>query len=287
MNPVAATIFFGLVLIVVVYSALDIAGTLSQMGLLGLIMPLPIIMLMMFGVYRIVKQLERRPRRVRIKDPLFMRTLMNSCLQRTCGLLEDRINTPALSSSNILYDILLDKMFYICATDGLRFSDVRFAIVNSGLKGTAGLVFANFFQSIEDFKAQPLPDEIRQVADTVSRSRIDLEDLLEKLKESHQALCTGLGNIIDLLPPDPNRVEKMRYTYRYRPPTPERAQRVVFAMETLAYLKASRHKNVNPMNRRRYNNVADKMIPKLAEALKNYKQAWQNLVTAYERSDSD
>ena len=98
MNPVAATIFFGLVLIVVVYSALDIAGTLSQMGLLGLIMPLPIIMLMMFGVYRIVKQLERRPRRVRIKDPLFMRTLMNSCLQRTCGLLEDRINTPALSS---------------------------------------------------------------------------------------------------------------------------------------------------------------------------------------------
>jgi hypothetical protein len=36
------------------------------------------------------------------------------------------------------------------------------------------------------------------------------------------------------------------------------------------------------MDRRRYDAVADQVIPRLAEALKVYKQAWKDLVDAYE-----
>ena len=282
-NPLAATIFFGLILTIVVYSALDLTGTMARLGPSGPALPLIVIVGLMVGAYRGVKRLKRRAVRIRIKGPLFMRSLMNDCIERTCGILEMQLNSPEISSTMILNDILLDKMLDICARDCLRFSDIRRQIEGSRLKGSGDLVLAWFFQTSVEYRKKALPGEIRQVADTVSRSRPDLKRLLERLKNAHQTLCTGTGNILALLPPDVKRVEKIRSTYRYRPPTPERAQRVVFALETLAYLKATRHENVNPMDRRRYDAVADRVIPKLADTLNAYKQAWQDMVDGYER----
>ena len=287
MNPVAATIFLGLVLIIVVYSALDLSGTMTRLGRFGPVLPLIVIVWLMYGIFRGVKRLKRRAARIRIKGPLFMRSLMNDCLERTCGVLEMRLNTPEIPSAMILNDILLDKMLHICATDCLRFSDIRRQIEGRRLKGTDDLELSRFFQTAVEYHKQALPEEIRQVADTVTRSRTDLKGLLERLKNAHQTLCTGTGNILGLLPPDAKKVQKIRSTYRYRPPTPQRAQRVVFALETLAFLKATRHENVNPMDRKRYDAVAEQVIPKLANALSVYKKAWQDLVDAYERPESE
>ena len=287
MNPVAATIFLGLVLIIVAYSALDLTGTITLMGPFGPVLPLLVIFWLMVGIYQGVKRLKRRSARIRIKGPLFMRSLMKDCLQRTCGMLEARLNAPEFSSAMILNDILADKMLHICATDCLRFSDVRRQIESSRIKGTTDLELAHLFQTIVAYGKQELPGEIRQVADTVLRSRLDLESLLARLKDAHRTLCTGTGDILSLLPPDPKNVEKVRSTYRYRPPTPERAQRMVFALETLAYLKATRHENVNPMDRKRYDTVAAQVIPKIAEALNGYRRAWQDLVDAYEQPQGE
>jgi hypothetical protein len=281
-NPVAATLFFGLILTIVVYSALDLTGTVTRLGHFGTVLPLLIIVGLMVGAYKGVKRLKRRAVRIRIKGPLFMRSLMNDCIQRTCGGLARRLNNPEISSAQILNDILMDKMLDICARDCLRFSDIRRQIEGSRLKGSDNLVLACFFQTAVEYRKKALPGEIRQVAETVSRSRPDLKDLLERLKIAHQTLCAGTGSILALLPPDAKKVEKIRSTYRYRPPTPERAQRMALALETMDYLKATRHENVNPMDRRRYDAAAEQAIPKLADALNAYQQAWQDIVDAYE-----
>jgi hypothetical protein len=286
-NPLAAALFFGLVLTIVVYSALDLSGTMTRLGSYGPLLPLLVILLLTAGAYIGVKRFKRRVARIRIKGPLFMRSLMKDCLQRTCDGLETRLNNPAISSAMILNAILLDRMHHICATDCLRFSDIRRQIEGSRLQGTAGLEMARFFQSAVEYRRQALPGEIRQVADTVSRSRPDLKGLLERLINAHQSLCTGTGNILALLPPDEKRVQKIRSTYRYRPPTPACARRMAFALETLAFLDATRHENVNPLDRRRYDTMADQVIPKLADALKVYRQAWQDLVDAYEQPLSE
>jgi hypothetical protein len=287
MNPVGASIFFGLVMIIVVYSALDLTGSMTKLGRFGPLLPLLVILWLMYGVYRGVRRLKLRASRIRIKGPLYMRSLMNDCLQRTCGILETRLNTPAISSSRILNDILQDKMLHICAADCLRFSEVRRQIEDSRLKGTTGLVLAKFFQTLAEYRKQALPDEFRQVAETVSRNRTDLKSHLKALTDAYQTLCMSPDNILALLPPDPKKVERIRASYHYRPPTPERAQRMVFALETLAYLKATRYENVNPLDRRRYDTVASQVIPKLADALKAYRTAWQNLVDAYEQPNND
>lgn len=282
-NPVAATIFLGLVLIIVIYSILAHTGIMARLGRFGPLLPMLIIAWLLAGIYLGVKRFKHRTARIRIKGPLFMRSLMSDCLERTCGALETRLNRPAVSSSKILNDILLDKMLHICKTDCQRFSDIRQQIENSRLKGTHGLELAGFFENPLEYRKQTLPDEIQQVADMVARSRRDLKDPLERLVRAHQALCTNTGNLLALLAPDPKKIEQIRTTYRYRPPTPERARRMAFALETLAYLKATRHENVNPVDRKRYDSVAGQVIPQLAQALDRYRQAWQALVDAYER----
>ena len=115
------------------------------------------------------------------------------------------------------------------------------------------------------------------------RGRPDLKAALERLRQAHRRLCTGTGDLLSLLPPDDKRVERIRATYRYRPPTPERTRRMAFALETMAYLKATRHENVNPLDRKRYDSVAAHVVPELAGAFNDYRQAWQALVDAFEQ----
>lgn len=286
-NPVAATIFLGLILIIIVYSAIEQSGTLNHLGRFGPVLPLLIILWLMYGIYRGLNLMKRHMARVRPKGPLFMRSLMDECLDQTCGRIEMRLNTPEISSSMILDEILQDKVLHICATDCLRFSDVRRQIESSRLKGTDNLQLAYLFMTPVEYHKHPQPDGIQQVADMVVRSRRDLKKLLERLRDAHQKLCTNAGDILTLLPPDPKKVEHLRTTYRYRPPTPERARRMAFALETLAYLKAIRYENVNPMDRNRYDSVASRAIPKLAEGVRVYRQTWQDLVDAYERPPSE
>lgn len=281
-NPLAATLFCGLVLIIIVYSALDQAGTLTRLGRFGPVLPLFVIAWLMYGIYRGLSYLKNRSSRMRVKGPLFMRALMNDCLERTCGALEKRLNTPGTPSAAIFNDILLDNVHAICKADCMRFSDIRRKIESSRLKGTPDLSLAGFFQTRTAYSKQALPDEIQQVAELASRGRSELKGPLDRLKKAHAALCTGTGSIFDMLPPDPVSVDKLRSTYKYRPPTPERALRMTFALETLAYLRAIRHENVDPMDRRRHDAAAVEAIPKLSDALAAYKAAWQALVDVYE-----
>lgn len=286
-NPVAATLFLGLILIVLIYSAIEQSGAFARMGSFRLVLPFIVVLGLMVGIYKALNWLKHHTAHVRPKGPLYMRSLMEECLYETCGRLEARLNTPEVSSSMVLDEILLDKMLHICATDCQRFSDVRRKIQGSQLKGTDHLELAYLFMTPVEYHKHPLPDAIQHVSDAVGRSRMDLKHALMRVKDAHQNLCTSAGDILTLLPPDSKKVESMRTTYRYRPPSVEQARRMVFALETLSYLKATRFENVNPMDRKRYDKVASLTIPKIAEGLRVYRQTWQDLVDAYERPPSE
>jgi hypothetical protein len=282
-NPIAGAAFSGIILIVLVYSTLDLTGTASQMGLWSTLLPVPVIGGLMFGIYFVLKRLNQHRTGMAIKGPLFLRYLMKNCLQRTCGDLETKLTALETDSVEILNAILLDKMLWIDIKDCLRYGEIRRQITESGLKGTADLALSCLFQSADEYREQVLPYEIRQVDDLAARSRTDLQHHLKRLKEAHQSLCSGTGDILDLLPPDPDKAEKIRASYRYSPPAPLSAQRIAFALETLDYLKAVRYKDLSTADRQRYEATAEKAIPKLGEALKNYRRAWQDLVDVYER----
>ncbi|MDL2269624.1 hypothetical protein LJC71_07200 [Desulfosarcina sp. OttesenSCG-928-A07] len=282
-HPAAATLFVGIVLIVVVYSVMERTGLIGRIGHAGMILPLLAIFGILAGAYRGFWWFRARSARFKMQSPLYLRTLMENCLSRTCGALEKRLNTPEASSVTVFNALLLDKLMFIHDTDCMRFSDVRRQIEDSGLRGTSGLSLAAFLTSGSDYEKQELPEEIRQVVDMADRGWKDFLPLLDNLKAAHREMCTHAGDILDLLPPDPKKVEQLRSRYRYRPPSVERARRMMFALETLTYIRAIRHKNVNPMDQRRYDAVAASLIPGLADRLAAYKNAWQAIVDLYER----
>ena len=133
MNPVAGAVFSGIVLVVLVYSILDLTGIANRIGVLGTALPLPVIGGLMYGVFAGLRALRQHKRHIRIKGPMYLRHLMDSCLKRTCGELEAMLNAPETASTTIFNAILLDKMLWIGATDCLRFIDVRRQIEDSGL----------------------------------------------------------------------------------------------------------------------------------------------------------
>jgi hypothetical protein len=280
-NPVAGAVFSGIILIVLIYSTLDATGTATWLGAWATL--LPAIGGLMALIYLGLKRLRQRRKRIRTQGPFYFRHLMKNCLKRTCGSLEKMLDTPETASATIFNAILLDKMLWIGATDCLRYLDIRRQIEDSGLKGTNGLALNGFFQAVEVYREQELPAEIKQADELVARSRPALKDRMERLKSAHQALCTGTGDILALLPPDPKRAEKILGSYRFTPPTPEGARRIAFALETLAFLKAVRYKNTDSQDGQRYRAAADIGIPKLAGALRDYQQAWKDLVDAYEQ----
>lgn len=282
MNPLAGAAFSGIILIVLVYSTLDLTGAASRMGLWGKVLPVPVIGGLMLGIYFVLKRLKQHRAGKAIKGPLYLRYLMNNCLQRTCGDLEAKLTAPETDSATILNAILLDKILWIGIKDCLRFTEIRRQITESGLKGTADLALSRFFQSADEYREQVLPFEIRQLDDLAARNRTDLQVHLKRLKDTHQTLCSGTGDIMELLPPDPDKAEEIRAGFRYSPPTPLSARRIAFALETLDYLKAVRYKDAGPKERQRYEAAAEKAIPNLGDALKNYRRAWQDLVDAYE-----
>lgn len=282
-NPMAGAAFSGIILIVLVYSTLDLTGAASRMGMWGTVLPAAVIGVLMLGIYFVLKRLKQHRSEMAIKGPRYLRYLMNNCLQRTCGDLETKLTAPETDSAEILNAILLDKMLWIDIKDCLRYAEIRRQITESGLKGTADLALSCLLQSADEYREQVLPYEIRQVDDLAARNRTDLQSHLKRLKEAHQALCSGTGDILELLPPDPDKAEKIRASYHFSPPAPPGAQRIAFALETLDYLKAVRYKDLSPTDRQRYEAAADQAIPKLGAALKNYRRAWQDLVDAYER----
>ena len=56
-NPVAGAAFSGIILIVLVYSTLDLTGAASRLGLWGTVLPVPLIGGLVIGIYIILKRL--------------------------------------------------------------------------------------------------------------------------------------------------------------------------------------------------------------------------------------
>lgn len=286
-SPAAAALFVGLVLILVVYSVMEHTGMMGQMGNAGRVLPLLVIAGAGIGVYKWLVWLKTRSRRMHLQGPLYLRTLMDTCLSRTCAALQKRLDTPAATTVTVLNDLLLDKVLHIGATDCLRFSDIRRRIEVAGLRGTRDLALADFLRTHGEYEKAGLPEEIRQVADMAARGQKEFEPLLNTLTAAHKALCTGCGDFLSLLPPDARKVDQLRAQYRYRPPDPDQARRMVFALDTLLYLRATRHENVNPMDHRKYDAVAAAVIPCLAAHLSAYRDAWQAVVDLYEAPRKD
>jgi hypothetical protein len=277
-----ATIFAGLIMLVVAFSLLAQYGLLAQIGQSGMGLTVILVIVGMVGVYKGARFIKSLRFRTGIKDPMFMRAFMQSCYAGDCGRIEkalaDTEGTPLL----ILNDLLAEKMQRILQTDALNLVDVQEMYTKSGLKKTSEPEMDRFFHTPEAYEKELLPEEIEHIIQAVTTKYPELMTALDSMLAARAHLFTLMGDYLDIMPPSAHYFKFIKKTYRYRPPDDETTRRIAFALDTLSLLRAYNNQELRGERLIRHGRLAAERIPQLAAAVSHYKTTFETLVEAYE-----
>ena len=277
-----ATIFAGLIMLVVAFSLLAQYGLLAQIGQSGMGLTVILVIVGMVGVYKGARFIKSLRFRTGIKDPMFMRAFMQSCYAGDCGriakALADTRRTPLL----IMNDLLAEKMQSILQTDALNLVDVQEMYCKSGLKKNSEPVMNRFFHTPEAYEKASLPEEIEHIIQAVTTKYPQLMPALDSMLAARAHLFTLMGDYLNIMPPSAHYFKFIKKTYRYRPPDDETTQRIAFALDTLSLLKAYNNQELRGERLIRHGRLAAQRIPQLEAAVSQYKAAFETLVDAYE-----
>ncbi len=276
------TIFAGLVMLVVAFSILAQYGLLARIGPGGISLAVLLIVVLMAGVHRWLRLNRYRRFRTGVKDPLFMRALMQSCYAQDCDRIEkelaDHQNTPPL----ILNGLLAEKMQRIFETDARHMVDILEMYCKSGLKKHKNPVMDRYFHTPDSYEEAPLPTEIEHIIQAVTTRYPQLEPALENMLMARAHLFTLMGDYLVLMPPSTHHFNFIKKTYRYHPPDDETTRRIAFALDTLKLLDAYNNQKLRGERLTRHGRLAAERIPLLATAVSQYKTAFETVVATYE-----
>ncbi|MGD9249668.1 MAG: hypothetical protein PVG19_00495 [Desulfobacterales bacterium] len=276
------TIFAGLAMLVVAFSIMAQYGLLARIGPSGISLAVLLILVLMAGVHQGLRRIKSRRFRTGGKDPLFMRAFMQSCYASDCGRIEKELADRQKTLPLILNSLLAEKMQSIIQTDARHMVDILEMYCKSGLKKNKEPVMDRFFHTPDSYEEAPLPTEIEHIIQAVTTRYPKLRPALENMLMARAHLFTLMGDYLDLMPPSTHHFNFIKKTYRYAPPDDETTRRIAFALDTLKLLDAYRNQELRGERLTRHGRLAAERIPRLAEAVKAYKAAFENLVESYE-----
>ena len=279
---IGATIFAGLVMLVVAFSLLAQYGLLTQIGQGGIGLTVILVVAAMVGVHKGMRLIKSLRFRTGIKDPMFMRAFMQSCYAGDCGRIEKALADTGSTPLLILNELLAEKMQRIIQTDALNLVDVQEMYCKSGLRRNSEPVMHRYFHTPDTYDAAPLPEEIEHIIKAVTTKYPELEPVLESVLTARAHLFTLMGDYLDIMPPSAHYFKFIKKTYRYRPPDDETTRRIAFALDTLSLLSAYNNQELRGERLIRHGRLAAERIPRLTAAVSQYKAAFETLVEAYE-----
>lgn len=244
--------------------------------------------LVLLGVYRLLRYLQKRRMATGRRDPLLLRQMMEGELAVTVSPLKECLDNPGLTVEAVFDQLLQDQIEGLFITDTLRFTDLRRQFEKSGLEKLSGCGFRRFFQSEDAYADTPLPEALLLMERAVAKSHDDhLAERLDLLKDAHQELHTLMGDYLDLLPITPEEVRRLQKRYPFRPPEEALARQLIFTRKVLKHLTKGLAPEPVPRavltNRARLEAAAGVRIPMLSAALSTYENAWRELLDAYDR----
>ena len=217
------------------------------------------------------------------RDYLLMRNLMKTCLTKDCGPIETLLSTPDYSDAKIFNQMFLCQMLHILDHEGLRLRDIHARFEKSRLERLDGTRFEIFFDNVNAYDQRQLPEEFEAVFKAVDAFMPQLETQLFQLKTRRRDLFTSMSDYLDIMEVSKKEIENLQQVYRYNPPKDQAAERIVFAIKTIDYLKKYHQDRLSDELRTAMQNIAAKKISKLKTALSDYRKSWKSLVKAYER----
>lgn len=288
LSPMMAAIFVALVLMILVFSV--IAHLLRESPYLtwAYAGASVVIGLVLLGVYRLLRHLQKRRMATGRRDPLLLRQMMEDELDETVNSLKKCLDDPDLAVEAVFDQLLQDQIESLFTTDALRFTELRRQYEKSGLEKRSGCGFRRFFQSEEVYAATPLPEALLLMERAVAKSHDEhLAERLKLLKGAHRELHTSMGDYLDLLPSTPEEVKKLQKRYPFRPPEEDLARQLIFADRVLNHLIRRASSESEPKAPKtdgaHLGKTAEIRVPRLSAALSSYESAWRELLDAYDR----
>jgi hypothetical protein len=288
LSPVMAAIFIGLVLMVLVFSV--IANQLGKSPYLtwayaGASVGIGLVLL---GIYRLLRFLEKRRLATGRRDPLLLRRLMEAEIEKAAGPLRERLDNPDLTVEAVFYQLLQDQIEALFTTDALRFTELRRKLEKSGIEKQTGSGFRRFFRSAHNYAEAPLPEALTLMERAVAKSHDEgLANGLTRLKAAHLELHTFLGDYLDLLPCTREEIAKLQKRYPFRPPDDQLAREMIFAGKFLSHLIRRHTAEPGTGGRQAETNAletaAKRRVPGLSAAIAAYETAWRALLDTYDR----
>ena len=216
------------------------------------------------------------------RDDLLMRNLMKTCLTKDCGQIEALLSAPDHSDTEIFNQMFLCKTQHILDHEGLRIRDIHARFEKSRLQRLNGVHFEVFFDHVNGYNQRELPKEFDAVLKAVDTFGPQLKTRLFQLKTRRRDLFTSMSDYLEIMEVSKKETEKLQQVYRYNPPNYQVAERLVFAIKTIDYLKKYHQDRLSGEMRSARQKIATKKISKLKKALSDYREAWKDLVKTYE-----
>lgn len=277
-----AALFVGLAFFILLYSWISTTTFLTQWRFLAYASVLVIVMIVAVITYDWVVRYRKRRFQHGNRDYLLMRNLMKSCLIKDCGQIEALLSAPAYSDTEIFNQMLLGKMQHILDHEGLRIRDIHARFEKSRLQRLNGVYYEVFFDNVNGYNQKELPEEFKAVFKAIESFGPQLKNQLSQLKACRRDLFTSMADYLDILEVSKKETEKLQQVYRYKPPSYQVAQNIVFAIKTIDYLKNYHQNRLADAQRAAMQKIATKKVSKLKKVLSDYHEAWKDLIKTYE-----
>lgn len=282
----SVSIFIGLILFIIIFSAVIHLSFFKQLGIFRYFFAYLLIFLSMVGTYFSMRTYIHFRFKNGHYDPIFVREMLQRCLQKDVGRLNVKLENSQLTPLSIMNEMFQGKMQAIIKDDGRYMSDVQAKYENNTIKKLYDKDFHKFFQTSDQYDLTSLPIELRLLESAVGKKLKPIAKEVAQLNKYRKTLFTLMGDYMDIFPPTASRIQWIRKTYKYRVPDEAKIRRISFALDFLSYLERTKNNTVRPLLKERMETVASERIRLLKNAVTQYKKAWYNLSLAYETTIS-
>ncbi|RLC31108.1 MAG: hypothetical protein DRH32_04760 [Deltaproteobacteria bacterium] len=280
---VFVSIFSGLALLVITFQILENHAVPADIRIFVYAGAALLIMCSIIGVYRGFLFYKEHCFRHGAKDTLHLMSLMDDCLRRDCSRLSQQVKQEDSAGLSTMHAMLQAKLEDILNSDCRTLGDIQARYRKLGLKKQKKPGFSMLFNTPEEYEQSTVPREFEIISEAVARNYYQLEPEFNDLKASRMRLFTAMGDYPSFFRPSEKSIRSILNRYRYNPPGPIKAQKIVFAVKLIGYFEGSGCSNL-PHSKLKNDlaYLAKKRIPLISRLLEEYESAWKNFVDSYD-----
>jgi hypothetical protein len=280
-SPLFISIFAGLILFVVTFSAIDLLNYPKVIGYWIFAIDLAVVGLAGLIIFLRFQALREWRFKHGTRDTMLICSMMRERLQIDCGKIEERLASTVHNRLEVTRQMVEDQF------QALLFLQSNAGENRKGLcekKISASFPFANLFNSEKEYEARSLPHEIELISEVITRHWRQLLPILEALKIARKRLFTSMGDYLEVMVPLAGGDAGKTEGDIAKAAKSDEQKKIQMTQQVVTYINTSEKKPIDPdfVKTRALRKMAEERILRVLEMIAEYRRAWQRLLDEYD-----